>query len=119
MASAAQKAARRARRSGGGDPQNPDDDGDMIGADDFDQSEIDRAVESVRRLAAAHETRKGNDDSGEDSGEDPLGEHPHHRHPKHGTRAAAEAHLATMREVPGDPHGARIIDKPISSGADG
>ena len=33
----------------------------------------------------------------------------HEHRPKHGTRAAADAHLATMEDVPNGPPGAKIL----------
>jgi hypothetical protein len=39
--------------------------------------------------------------------------------PKRGTREAADAHLAQMPDVPNGRHGAKLLDRALTSGASG
>jgi hypothetical protein len=78
-------------------------------ADQDDQRKIDEMAARIRLLAQP--TPKAEKD-----------EHGHkhgHKHPKHGTRAAADAHLASMPDAPGGQKGAKLIDRPMTTGASG
>jgi hypothetical protein len=111
---------------GAGETQPGEMDGDDEGGDgaelgDGSQAEGDgKAGDPSAATVAAYAAAMAGDDADDDSAmrkmEDEA-EAPKPRTPKHGTSAAADAHLAPMPDVPNGRPGAKVLDRPLTSGA--